>query len=116
MEIDVIAYRKQRGLTQQKLAELLGVTVRTIQYWENSNKVPDAMVKLMNSIDTVSLTSTKSNTQQESPEQIERLLAIIERQQDIMCSQLEKIAEMLVFTRKHDEQIDRLITILEKRL
>lgn len=30
--------RKRKGISQQKLAEMTGVTVRTISYWENGKR------------------------------------------------------------------------------
>ena len=33
--------RKEKGLTQEQLAEAMGVTVGTVSKWENGNCVPD---------------------------------------------------------------------------
>lgn len=33
--------RKRKGLTQEQLGELLGVTNKTISRWENENYMPD---------------------------------------------------------------------------
>ncbi|MBR6403377.1 MAG: helix-turn-helix transcriptional regulator [Eubacterium sp.] len=37
-------YRKEKALTQEKLAEALGVTVGAVSKWENGNNAPDLMV------------------------------------------------------------------------
>ena len=34
-------YRKEMGLTQDGLAEALGVTIGAVSKWENGNNVPD---------------------------------------------------------------------------
>ena len=33
--------RKEKGLTQEKLGEILGVTNKTVSRWENGNYLPD---------------------------------------------------------------------------
>lgn len=37
-------FRKEKELTQEKLAEILGVTVGTVSKWENANNTPDIMM------------------------------------------------------------------------
>ena len=37
---NIIAARKQAGLTQTKLAELVGVSPRTVQRWESGEREP----------------------------------------------------------------------------
>lgn len=37
----LLAIRKQRGWTQQQLAQALCVSVRTIQYWESGARSPN---------------------------------------------------------------------------
>ena len=37
-------FRKERGLTQEKLAEALGVTVGAVSKWENGNNTPDIVM------------------------------------------------------------------------
>ena len=37
----IAALRKEKGLTQEKLGEKLGVTNKTVSRWENGNYMPD---------------------------------------------------------------------------
>ena len=37
----IALFRRQAGLTQEKLSEKLGVTNKTISRWENGNYMPD---------------------------------------------------------------------------
>ena len=37
----ILNCRKEKGLTQEKLAEKLGVTSKSISRWENGNTMPD---------------------------------------------------------------------------
>jgi len=37
-------YRRQRGITQEQLAEVLGVTVGAVSKWENELSVPDILL------------------------------------------------------------------------
>lgn len=45
MDIDVGAIRKRLGLTQEELADKLGVTRMTIYNWENKKKRPSNLAK-----------------------------------------------------------------------
>ena len=36
--------RTQHGLTQKQLAELIGVTTRTVERWESGDRVPSPQV------------------------------------------------------------------------
>ena len=37
----IVAHRKRLGLTQDRLAELLGVTAQAVSKWENDQYCPD---------------------------------------------------------------------------
>ena len=41
---NIKAFRRERGLTQEKLAEALGVTVGAVSKWENGNNTPDIVM------------------------------------------------------------------------
>ena len=41
VRINIRKYRKLKGMTQQELADKLGVTDRAISHWENGRRLPD---------------------------------------------------------------------------
>ena len=49
-EIDVKIIREQLGCTQGTLAEKLGVSIRTVQNWENGKVVPSTKLILLRNI------------------------------------------------------------------
>ncbi len=44
--IDILKIRKSNNLTQQKFADALGVSVRTVQDWEQGRRHPDRRSKI----------------------------------------------------------------------
>lgn len=123
--MDVKALREKLQMTQQELAENVGVTVRTVQNWEDGKKIPVAMMKLLKNIEasheiissynqdkSVNVESGNGNTTHINAD-TERIFAHLERQQDIMSRQLEEIAEMRKLAQKKDEQIDVLLKMIQ---
>ena len=52
----IAALRKEKGLTQEKLGEKLGVTNKTVSRWENGNYMPDVeMLSLLSNEFDVSI-------------------------------------------------------------
>lgn len=49
--VDVKKFRLERNLTQKELADLCGVTIRTVQNWENGGTVPDMAKKFLHITD-----------------------------------------------------------------
>lgn len=45
--IDVRKIREAKGLTQKELADMCGVTTRTVQNWENGSTMPDMVQKYL---------------------------------------------------------------------
>lgn len=119
--MDIKSLREKCGFTQAELAEKCGVTLRTIQNWENGRTVPDSAVRLLETIcgkgETIS-SSARNNSVSVSAgsgssvnvgTETERFINAIENQQKVICRQLDMIA-------KSQEQIDRLIGLLEKQV
>ena len=123
--MDVKALREKLQMTQQELADNCGVTVRTVQNWEDGRKIPVAMMKLLKNIEdsheiissfnqdkSVNVESGNGNTIHINAD-TERIFAHLERQQDIMSRQLEEIVEMRKLAQKKDEQIDVLLKMIQ---
>ncbi len=45
--IDVVAIRKKYGLSQDKFAKLLGISVATLRNWEQGRRQPDGPAKVL---------------------------------------------------------------------
>lgn len=108
--------REELGYSQDGFAKVFGVTVRTVQNWEASDEVSDKTAVLVNAIKQLSNNGKIITTEHEkSNTDIQELISVIIRQQEQMSRQLETMSQMLAFYQKRDEQIDRLITLIEKR-
>jgi len=47
---DIVSYRKRNNITQEELAELVGVSKNTIYNYENGGKIPKAKIPILNNI------------------------------------------------------------------
>lgn len=48
---DIKKFRERKNLTQKQLAEVCGVTLRTVQNWEAGKTIPNNIVKLLQTLD-----------------------------------------------------------------
>lgn len=127
--MDVKKLREKYGWTQQELAEMCGVTLRTVQNWETGKPIPTSMMKLLKVVEDshemissgdaaqygVSVAAGKGS-QVNLATDMERFFTTLERQQELMSRQLEEMAEMRRQTQKKDEQIDTLLCLLKTKL
>ena len=119
--MDIKKLREKFGYTQTQLAVLCGVTLRTVQNWENGKVIPPAMLKLLESIESNEMVSSGSvaagnGSQINLNQYTERFFATLEKQQELMSRQLEEMAEMRKQAQKKDEQIDVLLGMLKTNL
>ena len=109
-ELDVKEIRKTLGLTQTKFAEMLGVSLITIQNWEKGRKIPSTKYKILCNlkkperqyINTQKGSNIHYNTI--TAEQLDKALNEITEQRKMYAVQMEKA----------QNQIDKLISIIEK--
>lgn len=101
--MEVKKIREMKGLTQKELADLCGVTTRTVQNWENGGTIPDMVIKYLNQLQGQDEIVSPSNSSE-----TEKLLLLLERSQRQIDAHLE-------LAKKKDEQMDRLIGLLEKK-
>lgn len=119
--------REKIGVSQQELATMCGVTVRTVQNWEMGKPIPDRAQKLLEVISSgreiiqsgganngVSVAAGKGSQVLLNPD-TEKFFATLEKQQDIMSRQLEELAEMRMLIQKKDEQIDTLLKLVQQK-
>lgn len=117
--IDVKKIRIKKGLTQKELAKICGVTVRTIQNWENGATIPDLAQKHLLQINekdeiissnatgnSVSVAAGKGSNVNVGSE-AERLLTMLEHSQ-------KQIDQHLELAKNKDEQIAALLSIIDK--
>ncbi len=108
--------REELGYSQDGFAKVFGVTVRTIQNWEAADKVTDKTSVLVKAIQQLLNKGTINEpTHEKANTNIDELIKVVLRQQEQMSRQLETMSQMLAFYQKRDEQIDRLITLIERR-
>lgn len=126
--MDVKKIREKMGVTQQQLAGMCGVTLRTVQNWETGKPLPERARKLLEAIvssrETISSGDAAQNgvsvaagtgSQVTLNPDTQQFFSTLERQQDIMSRQLEELAEMRRLTQKKDEQIDMLLKLIQTR-
>lgn len=101
--MEVKKIREMKGLTQKELADLCGVTTRTVQNWENGGTIPDMVIKYLNQLQGQDEMISPSNSSE-----TEKLLLLLERSQRQIDAHLE-------LAKKKDEQMDRIIGLLEKK-
>ena len=114
--IDVKKIRDAKGLTQKELANLCGVTIRTVQNWENGGTIPDMVKKYLTQIDEQSeIISSSANGNSVSVaagkgsnvnvgKETERLLSLLEQSQ----GQINELLQL------NQEQFNRLMSVIEK--
>ena len=124
--MDVKNLRENLGISQNELAKLCGVTVRTIQNWEKGKPVPPAMELLLKNIEAnhkiiqsggassggVSVAAGEGS-QVTLNKDMQQFFATLERQQDIMSRQLEELAQTRLLVEKKDAQIDLLLKMIQ---
>ena len=112
-------FREKNCLTQKGLADMCGVTTRTVQNWENGGAVPEMVRKYLlgfesqnenissiakgNSVSVSAAQGSNVNVSKETSQ----LLTMLEHSQ-------KQIDEHLVIAKTKDEQISRLLSIIEK--
>lgn len=104
--------RKEKGLTQEKLAEIMGVTKGTISIWERDLKTPsfaklDALCDVFN-VELSFLRGTSNNRERHVPtqEELDRLGAEAAIEEDIrtfkhyirMMSKLSESSKRIVYS------------------
>jgi len=125
--MDVKKLREEMGVSQQELAQMCGVSIRSVQNWEKGNPVPEQTQRLLEYIrqtrsiiksgDANNGTSVAAGegSQVTLNADAQLFFKTLERQQDIMSRQLEELAETRKLIQKKDEQIDALIKIIGQK-
>ncbi|MCM1168829.1 MAG: helix-turn-helix domain-containing protein [Bacteroides sp.] len=108
-DIDIKKIRETLGVSQEKLAGMLGVHSRTIQNWEAGAVIPHSKHAILRSLVTQYKAQQYYGGEYETPVHdtprdtaptTERLLGLLEAKEQSLA--------------KAQEQIDRLLSIIEK--
>ena len=107
---DIKKFREIKNLSQNELADLCGVTVRTVQNWETGTAIPELAKKYLQLLYGKNIHEINSYNQEEKTKQssdIDRYLSIIEHSQRQIDTHLE-------LAKEKDTQISNLLTLIEK--
>jgi transcriptional regulator with XRE-family HTH domain len=125
--------RKKLNISQKKLAEMLGVHLRTVQNWENGSKIPQSKEMLIRNIacyenalkeqnqsiigDNNTQTGANSNVstrQHDESFEVARLRVLIEEKDKLLAEKEDRIREQDIQIKEKDIQIGKLLSILSK--
>lgn len=114
---NVKEFRERFNLSQSEMGELCGVSTRAVQYWEQGKvPVPKRTIKLMETIiennEIISPDKGSENAPKTSNPD-DKFYETLARQQEIMSKQLEELIELRKLAAQKDEQIDRLLKMLD---
>lgn len=104
--------REKLGYTQEGFAKFLGVHVRTIQNWEAGGKIPESKAALLRNMEI----EVKTTLQDVDLSETEKIIQKNKNGDNFNgegFSVNKADQEILSLLKKKDEQIDRLITIIE---
>lgn len=118
-KVDVKKIREAKGLTQKELADMCGVTTRTVQNWENGGTIPDMVQKYLSQFEehgenisssasgsSVSVAADRGSNVNVGKE-TERLLSLLEHSQKQIDAHLE-------MSKAKDAQITSLLSVIER--
>jgi transcriptional regulator with XRE-family HTH domain len=125
--------RKKLNISQKKLAEMLGVHLRTVQNWENGGKIPQSKEAFIRNIayydnapkehnqsiigNNNTQTGTNNNIsarQRDESFEIARLCVLIEEKDKLLAEKEDRIREQDIQIKEKDIQIGKLLSILSK--
>lgn len=111
-KVDVKELRERMGLSQEKFAKRLGVTPRTVQYWEAGGAISSAKHEMLHEISMGSTLYLGGDQQNVNGNNIAGGSVTVNQ------SDTNKLFELLsskeAALAKAQEHIDRLLSIIEK--
>lgn len=128
---DVKKIREANHLTQKQLAEMCGVTLRTVQNWEAGKTIPDNILRLLQSLtSTGEIVSPSSNNS--SMDEVKLNLPVEQHVKgtnnhfsgtgdvsegvpaSLLQQALDEVTAQRVMTEKALAQVERLVTVIER--
>ena len=111
-DLDVKKIREELNISQETLADMVGVHPRTVQNWEAGSTIPKSKHAILRSL----LEENHTNNSPISYEsETNRLISLLEKSQKQIDAHISLLAKKDEQIKKKDEQMDRLIGLLEKK-
>ncbi|MBQ3679759.1 MAG: helix-turn-helix transcriptional regulator [Paludibacteraceae bacterium] len=110
--MDVKELRLKLGCTQKQIAKAVGVSLRSVQGWENSGIVPAKKIARLKKIEEEPekyIEPDKNDNAQDA-----NGFVIAEKMIEQLNRQLDELVQFRQLLQKKDEQIDVLISMLKK--
>lgn len=117
-DLDVNMIRKNAGLSQEDLANLLGVHIRTIQRWENGGAVPETKRALLGDIEKnpakyMASGSSIGHTINApinvySSEAVDKLIEVILAKETALQKMQEQMTELIEIIKKKETPLNQI--------
>ena len=86
--------RKERGITQEEMADMLGVTAQAVSKWENDVGIPDVsqFVPIANLFD-ISMDTLFSRENKDTEEQVQEFLRSLDEKDQDYYSEFQELSK-----------------------
>ena len=104
--------RKERGITQEEMADMLGVTAQAVSKWENDVGIPDVsqLVPIANLFD-ISIDTLFSRENKNTEEQVQEFLQSLDEKNQDFYSEFQELSVALRNYPNHPKLLKRIVQI-----
>ncbi|MBE6609605.1 MAG: helix-turn-helix transcriptional regulator [Ruminococcaceae bacterium] len=104
--------RKERGITQEEMADMLGVTAQAVSKWENDVGIPDVsqFVPIANLFD-ISMDTLFSRENKDTEEQVQEFLRALDEKDQDYYSEFQELSKALRKYPNHPKLLKRIVNI-----
>lgn len=108
MIIDVKRLREAKGLTQRRLAELCGVTERTVQNWEDG-MLPVNFLRMLSTLGALNPDALSHPPAHEPP-----AVADVRESLTALNNQMSQLSTLMRSVERRDDIVARALSIIER--